>query len=287
MEESFKYHIPEDIPANERTAFHGAAAAAAKTGKKSFNFNGKTHPVTMKKDTANAIADQKESKMTFREKLMSIFENDRAKHYKGAAQAEPMDNNLKGAGAKKMKADIQGNAADPDLEKKSHDDAAKAGRAGPSMKARSNDNKKGDKKIINPPSDETKKGKAPKIAVESYGVSGNKVSSSLLDAINQVTEKARVITTNKVKGDRSMHDQHAETGFGMGGKQTYAGMHGMNQLHYSKYISKKSGHDSYFDGKDLVHANSSKTVVANALHGKHTPDQLAAKMKAHGDKHKG
>lgn len=192
MEESFKYHIPEDIPANERTAFHGAAAAAAKTGKKSFNFNGKTHPVTMKKDTANAIADQKESKMTFREKLMSIFENDRAKHYKGAAQAEPMDNNLKGAGAKKMKADIQGNAADPDLEKKSHDDAAKAGRAGPSMKARSNDNKKGDKKIINTPSDETKKGKAPKIAVESYGISGNKVSSSLLDAIAEVSNKGKI-----------------------------------------------------------------------------------------------
>ena len=61
MEESFKYHIPEDIPANERTAFHGAAAAAAKDGKKSFNFGGKTHPVTMKKDLANKIADQKES----------------------------------------------------------------------------------------------------------------------------------------------------------------------------------------------------------------------------------
>ena len=29
MEESIKYHIPEEIPANERTAFHGAAAAAA------------------------------------------------------------------------------------------------------------------------------------------------------------------------------------------------------------------------------------------------------------------
>ena len=57
MEESFKYHIPEDIPANERTAFHGAAAAAAKAGKKNFNFGGKTHPVTMKKDTAKAIAD--------------------------------------------------------------------------------------------------------------------------------------------------------------------------------------------------------------------------------------
>ena len=53
--EAFKYHIPEDIPANERTAFHGAAAAAAKAGKKSFNFGGKTHPVTMKKDTAKSI----------------------------------------------------------------------------------------------------------------------------------------------------------------------------------------------------------------------------------------
>ena len=54
-----KFVIPEEIPANERTAFHGAAAAAAKAGKKSFNFGGKTHPVTMKKDTANAIADDK------------------------------------------------------------------------------------------------------------------------------------------------------------------------------------------------------------------------------------
>ena len=60
-----KFVIPEEIPANERTAFHGAAAAAAKAGKKSFNFGGKTHPVTMKKDTANAIADQKEGAMDF------------------------------------------------------------------------------------------------------------------------------------------------------------------------------------------------------------------------------
>ena len=38
MEESVKYHIPEDIPANERTAFHGAAAAAARDGKKNLSF---------------------------------------------------------------------------------------------------------------------------------------------------------------------------------------------------------------------------------------------------------
>ena len=55
-----KFLIPEEIPATERTAFHGAAAAAHKAGKSSFSFAGKKHPVTMKKDTANAIADQKE-----------------------------------------------------------------------------------------------------------------------------------------------------------------------------------------------------------------------------------
>lgn len=110
--------------------------------------------------------EQKES-LTIRDKLIAVLEGDRAKHYKGATEPEDMDNNLKGAGAKKMKADIQGNAADPDLEKKSHDDAAKAGRAGPSRKMRSNDNPKGDSKIINPPSDETKKGKGSSEVKES------------------------------------------------------------------------------------------------------------------------
>ena len=55
-----KFLIPEEIPATERTAFHGAAAAAHKAGKTHFTFAGKKHPVTMKKDTADAIADQKE-----------------------------------------------------------------------------------------------------------------------------------------------------------------------------------------------------------------------------------
>ena len=100
--------------------------------------------------------EQKES--TIREKLMAVLEGDRAKHYKGAAEAEPMDNNLKGAGAKKMKADYAGNAADPDLEKKSHDDAAKAGRVTGNAKKRPGDNASGDSKIMNPPEDVTKKG---------------------------------------------------------------------------------------------------------------------------------
>jgi hypothetical protein len=75
------YVIPEEIPANERTAFHGAAAAAAKAGKKSFNFGGKTHPVTMKKDTAKQIPtealDQKDKST-----LMKV-----AKKLKGASAA--------------------------------------------------------------------------------------------------------------------------------------------------------------------------------------------------------
>ena len=47
--------IPEDIPVGERNAFMGAAAAAHKSGKSHFNFGGKKHPVTMKKDTAKAV----------------------------------------------------------------------------------------------------------------------------------------------------------------------------------------------------------------------------------------
>lgn len=60
MHEKTEFVIPEEVPANERTAFHGAAAAAHKAGKKSFNFGGKTHPVTMKKDTASAINSSKD-----------------------------------------------------------------------------------------------------------------------------------------------------------------------------------------------------------------------------------
>ncbi len=55
-----KFLIPEEIPTAERNAYMGAAAAAHKAGKSHFDFAGKKHPVTMKKDTATAIADQKE-----------------------------------------------------------------------------------------------------------------------------------------------------------------------------------------------------------------------------------
>tara|TARA_B100000085_G_scaffold223220_1_gene208387 strand:+ start:205 stop:1119 length:915 start_codon:yes stop_codon:yes gene_type:complete len=50
-----KFVIPEEIPANEKNAFMGAAAAAHKAGKSHFNFGGKKHKVTMSGDTAKSI----------------------------------------------------------------------------------------------------------------------------------------------------------------------------------------------------------------------------------------
>lgn len=143
--------IPETIKANERTAFHGAAAAAHKAGKTSFSFNGKKHPVTMKKDTANAIKTES-VKMSIREKLMSIWEGD--KHTKGAMPSEP-HGTYDSPGGKKMKKDMKADGNPEvgingkDVEQLGHDDAAKAGRAGPSAKKRPNDGSVGDKSIIN------------------------------------------------------------------------------------------------------------------------------------------
>lgn len=167
LSESFKYHIPEDIPANERTAFHGAAADAAKKGKKSFNFGGKTHPVTMKKDLANKIADQKEaddyhystgervkkkekkesvkkeSTMTFREKLMSLFEGDRAAHYKGATEPEPMHmKSMSSKGAMDMLNTPKSVEADGMKAAKDTADAIK--KSAPGKKLRKGDQNKGD-----------------------------------------------------------------------------------------------------------------------------------------------
>ena len=207
MEESFKYHIPEDIPANERTAFHGAAAAAAKAGKKNFNFGGKTHPVTMKKDTAKAIADQKESKMTFREKLMSLFESDRAKHYKGATKPEEYDEKQKSSkGAMDMLKTPK--SVEADGMKAAKDTAANIAKSAPGRKMRSNDKKDGDNTIIpaatpvNDPSGKTQ-------TMENYGISGNKVSNSLLDAIAMVEDmdKKMTVDIDHMTGTAGSHEK--------------------------------------------------------------------------------
>ena len=98
--------------------------------------------------------EQKES--TIRDKLIAVLEGDRAAHYKGATEPETMDDKLSGAGAKKMKADMEKGMTPNDTLKKAFDDVTKAGQAGPSMKARPNDKKDGDKKMPTP-DDITKK----------------------------------------------------------------------------------------------------------------------------------
>jgi hypothetical protein len=76
--EGYDFIIPEDVLANERTAFHGAAAAAHKSGKSHFDFGGKKYPVTMKKDAAKAINSdtQKEAKEDEPEASIEVDGND-------------------------------------------------------------------------------------------------------------------------------------------------------------------------------------------------------------------
>ena len=259
MEESFKYHIPEDIPANERTAFHGAAAAAAKAGKKSFNFGGKTHPVTMKKDTATKIADQKEavkyphmmydpktgkevtaktpmdhakfakmgythekpkikeSTMTFREKLLSLYEGDRKAHYKGATEPEGMHDISKSSkGAMDMINTPKEVAADG--KKAADDNAAKSAekKMKKSKKRSGGDNlDKGDINIVpsaTPIKDPTAKMES---TIDKYGIFG-KTMDQLLNAVNEVVGKKN---EGSIKGSGTDRKAVLKKAFRAGEKQ--------------------------------------------------------------------
>jgi len=174
-------------------------------GDLNYHKKGKTHS----DDHVDGQHTYKTEGTTFREKLMSIFENDKASHYKSATKPETMDDQLKGAGAKQMKADLTGgDTKAADMEKQSHADAAKAGRAGPGTKARTNDNKKGDKKAMTsatPVNDPT----AKIVKTESYGISGNKISSGLLDAIAMVEDmnKVHTVDIDHMTGTAGSHEK--------------------------------------------------------------------------------
>ena len=95
--------------------------------------------------------EQKES--TIRSRLLSIFEKADA-HTKGATPSEP-HGQYDSPGGKKMKQDMKADGNPEvgingkDVEELGHDDASKAGRAGPNAAKRPNDAKVGDKQIIN------------------------------------------------------------------------------------------------------------------------------------------
>ena len=222
MEESFKYHIPEDIPANQRPAFHCAAAAAATAGKKSFNFGGKTHPVTMKKDTANKIADQKESTMTFREKLLSLYEGDRKAHYKGATEPEGMHDISKSSkGAMDMINTPKEVAADG--KKVADDNAAKSAekKMKKSKKRSGGDNlDKGDINIVpgaTPIKDPTAKMES---TIDKYGIFG-KTMDQLLNAVNEVVGEKKT-EEGSIKGSGTDRKAILKRAFRAGEKQDQA-----------------------------------------------------------------
>lgn len=110
---------------------------------------------TKKKDKASTQnADTMES--TIPSVYARILEA-RAMHYKSAAPAQDKEDGMAPM-TKKTKKDMEAGMKVDDTEEKGHDDASKAGRAGPKAKARSGDNMKGDKSVMNPAKDTTKAG---------------------------------------------------------------------------------------------------------------------------------
>ena len=142
---------------NELSQNKGATVMVVKPGK---DAQGKSHPVIRvprEKQREYLARGYVLAESKIRESLISVLEKKDA-HTKGAI-SQPMDDNLSGAGAKKMKDDLTAKEKEKitNYDELGHDDAAKAGRDGPSMKMRPNDNKQGDKKIVNPLDDVTKK----------------------------------------------------------------------------------------------------------------------------------
>ena len=294
MEESIKYHIPEEIPANERTAFHGAAAAAAKDGKKSFNFGGKTHPVTMKKDLAKKIADQKESvkkesTMTFREKLISVLEGDRAAHYKSATAPEGMlDKSQSSKGAMDMvkgaQDKIKSGAADLDV-KKSIDDneKSKADKKMKQAKKRSGgDNISGGDQNIKPSATPIKDPTAKMEDVEKhdkYGIFG-KTMNELLAAVNEVVQKKN---EGSIKGSGTDRKAVLKKAFRAGEKQDQSAFTGKKPAIRAPKGMKgrmKSGRMDAFSAK---HKDKGvEKAYKSGFHGDHSgnaPDKGKARMK--------
>jgi hypothetical protein len=113
-----------------------------------------------------------EQKESFRDMLLSVLEADQNPN---KDKAETMDDKLTGAGAKKMKSDVEDGAKMDDTEEKGHDDVSKAQRAGPGRKLRSGDNAQGDMKPVNP--------------VKKEELSPNASMKKLADAFRMVLDK--------------------------------------------------------------------------------------------------
>jgi len=125
--------------------------------------------------------------MTFREKLMSLYEGDRASHYKSATKPEEWTEKQKSSkGAMDMMKTLKSVEADGMKAAKDTVDAIK--KTAPGKKIRKGDQNKGDLNI-KPSATPIKDPSAKIITAEEYGMFGTKISNSLLDTVNQVTNK--------------------------------------------------------------------------------------------------
>ena len=177
-----------------------------KTVKKAIKKSNEDEPDGESGETAvmNPKGEQKEGvkeSMTIRDKLLSVLEK-RDDHYKGAAPAEPMDNNLKGEGAKKMKSDLEKGSEVNDTEAKGHDDASKAGRVTKKSKANPTDKDvKGDMNVINKPVDITQKAgvKESTVDKDSYTLGGKNELKGIVDAYQSMYELDENVSPENMK----------------------------------------------------------------------------------------
>ena len=143
----------------------GATEAVQSADKKPEKYTGqdgktRTRMVPVDKE----IVKKESTDMSIREKLMAVLEK---KGHGNTDQKQEYDDNWS-PGAKKMRDDNKDTGEYLDLEKNSHDDASKAGRATKASKPNPTDkDAKGDKNVVNPVKDTTKAGKGDPVMKES------------------------------------------------------------------------------------------------------------------------
>ena len=225
-----------------------------KTVKKAIKKSNEDEPDGESGETAvmNPKGEQKEGvkeSMTIRDKLLSVLEK-RDDHYKGAAPAEPMDNNLKGEGAKKMKSDLEKGAEVSDTVSKGHDDTTKAGRVTKKSKANPTDKDvKGDMNVINKPVDITQQGGVKE--------SLTKTMKSIVDSYQSMYEKKSELDKDieKIAKDVKKSTSVDEDYYAMKDAERHAERDGKNyrgdvsvQHQYDAYHMKKHGYTHFEPG---------------------------------------
>jgi hypothetical protein len=150
MEDTNKEGYYKDLEIKKQDKAMGAKPVPSKK-KKEAKGGGKEGDVSMNPKMDSGKTEQKESRI--RSALKSVLESNRDDHYKSATKPEMMKDKIKGKGAEDMMKDADAEIAkgpdahlnEPEIDKKNFD---KMTSNVPSKKMRSNDNPKGDTKVI-------------------------------------------------------------------------------------------------------------------------------------------